>query len=56
VANEVREGRYVYGAGGNHLAMYNDQETYVQGRIRLVRDVDEGRVKGKRSEDSSIVE
>ena len=43
MAGAVRRGRYLYCPEGSHLALYDDQATYVRGLIDFIRDVDEGR-------------
>jgi proline iminopeptidase len=43
VAEALPRGRYLYCPQGSHLAMYDDQETYFQGLIDFIRDVDAGR-------------
>jgi proline iminopeptidase len=40
MAGAVRRGRYLYCPQGSHMAMYDDQERYVDGLIRFLRDVD----------------
>jgi proline iminopeptidase len=44
MAGKVRKGRYLYCPTGSHMAMYDDQETYVEGVIAFLRDVDGGRM------------
>jgi proline iminopeptidase len=44
MAGQVQHGRYLHCPDGGHLAMYDDQDTYVQGLIRFLKDVDAGRV------------
>ncbi len=39
----VKRGRYLYCANGSHMAMYDDQKTYMDGVTAFVRDVDGGR-------------
>jgi proline iminopeptidase len=39
----VKKGRYLHCAKGSHMAMYDDQETYVRGVIQFLGDVDGGR-------------
>ncbi len=39
----LAKGRYLYCPNGSHMAMYDDQETYFDGLIEFIRDVDEGR-------------
>jgi proline iminopeptidase len=43
MAHAVAHGRYLYCPNGSHLAMYDDQATYMEGVIRFIKDVDEGR-------------
>ncbi len=43
MAGQVQRGRYLFCPNGSHMALYDDQETYVDGVIRFVRDVDAGR-------------
>jgi proline iminopeptidase len=43
MAAKVKRGRYLYCPNGSHMAMYDDQKTYVEGLIRFLRDVDAGR-------------
>jgi proline iminopeptidase len=42
MAGEVQNGRYLYCPRGSHMAMYDDQVTYVRGLIDFMRDVDSG--------------
>ena len=44
MAGQVQRGRYLFCPNGSHMAMYDDQESYVDGVIRFVRDVDAGRI------------
>jgi len=41
MAGKVKHGRYLYCPNGSHLALYDDQKTYMDGVIRFVRDVDQ---------------
>ena len=43
MANQVQNGRYLHCAEGSHLAMYDDPQTYFDGLVRFVKDVDAGR-------------
>lgn len=43
MAGQVQNGRYLYCPEGSHMAMYDDQETYMQGVIGFLYDVDAGR-------------
>ncbi len=40
----VKKGRYLYCPNGSHLAMWDDQEVYMKGVIRFIKDVNEGRL------------
>jgi len=40
MAAALPNGRYLYCPEGSHLAMYDDQETYFEGLIRFIKDVD----------------
>jgi proline iminopeptidase len=41
MANALPNGTYLYCPNGSHLAMYDDQQTYVDGLIRFIRETDE---------------
>lgn len=43
IAKSVERGRYLYCSAGSHLALYDDQATYMQGLIQFIKDVDTGR-------------
>ncbi len=43
MAGVVKHGRYLYCPNGSHLAMYDDQATYMQGVVQFIHDVDAGR-------------
>ncbi len=43
MATQVRRGRYLHCPNGSHMAMYDDQKTYMEGLIRFLHDVDAGR-------------
>ena len=43
IAERVRHGRYLYCPAGSHLALYDDQQVYMSGLIRFIKDVDAGR-------------
>jgi proline iminopeptidase len=43
MAGKVQRGRYLFCPNGSHMAMYDDQKTYVDGVIHFVQDVDAGR-------------
>jgi len=40
VASQVQDGTYLYCPNGSHMDMYDDQETYFEGLIRFIRQVD----------------
>ncbi len=42
MASEVQHGRYVHCPEGSHLAMYDDAETYFEGLIRFIKEVNQG--------------
>jgi proline iminopeptidase len=39
----VQNGRYLYCPNGSHLAMWDDQQIFMNGVIRFIKDVDEGK-------------
>lgn len=41
MSKAVAHGRYLYCPNGSHMAMYDDQQTYMDGVIRFLKDVDE---------------
>jgi proline iminopeptidase len=43
MAKSVQHGRYLYCPQGSHLALYDDQRTYMDGVIQFLHDVDAGR-------------
>lgn len=43
IAKSVRQGRYLFCPNGSHLAIYDDQKTYMDGVIGFLKDVDGGR-------------
>lgn len=42
ISTEVRNGRYVHCPDGSHMSMYDDQETFFNGLIKFIKDVDSG--------------
>ena len=42
IAKSVKKGRYLYCPKGTHMAIYDDQKTYMDGLIGFIRDVDAG--------------
>jgi len=45
IATSVKQGRYLFCPNGSHLALYDDQKTYMSGLIQFILDVDAGRFK-----------
>ncbi len=43
MSEALPKGRFLLCPNGSHLAMYDDQQTYFDGLIRFIRDVDAGR-------------
>lgn len=43
IATQVAHGRYLFCPEGSHMAMYDDQQVYMRGLIRFLKDVDAGR-------------
>jgi proline iminopeptidase len=43
MSKQLQRGRYLYCPNGSHLCMYDDQNTYFDGLIRFIHDVDAGR-------------
>lgn len=43
MAEQLPHGRYLYCPDGSHMAMYDDQATYMHGLIRFIEDVDHGK-------------
>jgi proline iminopeptidase len=43
MAGLVQNGRYLHCPNGSHLAMWDDQEVFMDGVIQFIRDVDAGR-------------
>lgn len=39
----VQKGRYLFCPNGSHLSMWDDQQVFMNGVIRFIKDVDEGR-------------
>jgi len=42
IAASVQKGRYLFCPNGSHMAMYDDQQVYVDGLVHFLRDVDMG--------------
>ena len=43
IAKSVKKGRYLYCPKGSHLALYDDQQTYMAGLTKFILDVDANR-------------
>ena len=39
----VQKGRYLYCPNGSHLAMWDDQQVFMNGVIKFIKDVDDGK-------------
>jgi proline iminopeptidase len=46
MAGQVQNGSHLYCANGSHMALYDDQETYMNGLITFLKGVDKGEKKG----------
>ena len=44
MAKQLPKGRYLYCPTGSHMAMYDDQQTYMSGVIAFLHDVDAGKL------------
>lgn len=42
IANEVQNGQYLHCPNGSHLSMYDDADTYFNGMIKWIKEVDAG--------------
>jgi proline iminopeptidase len=47
MASEVQQGRYLHCPNGSHLSQFDDQDTYMKGVVRFIRDVDSGTFRGE---------
>jgi proline iminopeptidase len=43
MATQIPHARFLYCPNGSHLAIYDDQQTYMSGLIKFIEDVDAGR-------------
>ncbi|MEX1139374.1 MAG: proline iminopeptidase-family hydrolase [Bacteroidota bacterium] len=43
MSTQVQNGSYLHCANGSHMAIWDDQSTYVSGVIRFIKEVDQGR-------------
>ncbi|WP_371878207.1 hypothetical protein [Flavobacterium sp. DG2-3] len=40
ISTQVKNGTYLYCDKGSHMSMYDDQETYMKGLIKFIKDTD----------------
>jgi proline iminopeptidase len=45
MSQQLPKGRYLFCPSGSHMAMYDDQQTYVDGVVKFIKDVDSGAIK-----------
>jgi proline iminopeptidase len=45
MAKQMVRGHYLYCPNGSHLAIYDDQLTYMTGVVKFIKDVDSGAIK-----------
>lgn len=45
MASQVQQGRYLHCPNGSHMAMWDDQQTYIAGVVKFLKDVDAGAFK-----------
>lgn len=43
MSTQVQKGTYLYCANGSHMSMWDDQQTYMNGVIKFIKDVDGGK-------------
>jgi proline iminopeptidase len=43
MSKQIPHARYLFCPNGSHLAMYDDQQTYFDGVVKFIDDVDAGR-------------
>ncbi len=43
MSGQVQKGRYLYCPEGSHLAMWDDQQVFMNGVIKFIKDVDQGK-------------
>jgi proline iminopeptidase len=44
MSQQMPKGHYLHCPNGSHLAQYDDQQTYLSGLVKFLRDVDEGTI------------
>jgi proline iminopeptidase len=42
MSHQMPKGRYLHCPNGSHLAIYDDQQTYMSGLVKFIKDVDSG--------------
>jgi proline iminopeptidase len=42
MSRQLPRGQHLHCPNGSHLAMYDDQQTYITGLVRFINDVDGG--------------
>jgi hypothetical protein len=45
MSTQVQNGSYLYCENGSHMSMYDDQETYMKGLVKFIKEVNEGKMK-----------
>jgi proline iminopeptidase len=45
MATQVQNGSFLLCPNGSHMCMYDDQETYFNGLIKFIKEVDAGKKK-----------
>ena len=45
MSRQLPRGRYLFCPNGSHMAMYDDQQTYVDGVVKFIKDVDSGAIR-----------
>jgi len=46
MSTQVQNGSYLYCPNGSHLSMWDDQQVYMDGVIKFIKNVDDGSFKG----------
>jgi proline iminopeptidase len=47
MATQFRHGSYLYCPNGSHMSFYDDQETYMRGVMKFIKEVDAGKKKAE---------
>ncbi len=45
MSQQMPKGHYLYCPNGSHLANYDDQQTYMTGLVKFIKDVDSGAIR-----------